>query len=174
MSFFPIYWDAGQHKLPHFVFHRSTVEAFFLCVLWMIFELPDTFLLCLCYVPDTTLHHVFQLFCIFSIFRCSSCFLVLQVLGLVKEEGKRGRELPTYLIEIFPPGAEDLADSRWFVHFGGQWQPLQYQGCCYDPAPQVQDEWNLTNKYVSFISTFDSLFSSVSNVFIWSLLLYSF
>ena len=170
-SFPFIEMQGDTNSLTLFVFCCSTVEAFF-GVLWMASELPATFLLYLCCVPETVLHCVFQLI---RIFRLLSSFLwlcvKLQVLGLVKEEGERVKELPTYLVEVFSPVAQDFSD--WFAHFGGHWHPSQYQGCCYDPAPQVQDEWNLMKEYISFISEFDSLFSSASDIFLQSHLLYS-
>lgn len=97
-SFPFIEMQGGTNSLTLFAFHCSTVEAFFFFsgVLWMVSELPATFLLCLCIAePETVLHCVFQLMCVLSIFRLLSFFLLLclklQVLGLVKEEGGKGQ-----------------------------------------------------------------------------------
>lgn len=148
----------------------STVKA----VLLLFSELPDTFLLYLCTWDSPSL---FQLMYIFLIFRVLSPFLLFyvrhQVLGLVEEEGERGvgaAHLPSRNIS---PRNRNI--SYWFQVISALWKAStpQHGGSCYNPAPQVQNEWNLINKYVSFISAFDGLSSSVSNIFLQSHLLYS-
>lgn len=100
-SFPFIEMQGGTNSLTLFAFHCSTAKAFF-GVSWIVSELPATFLLYLCCVPETVLHCVFLLTCIFSIFRLLSCFLLLRVklrvLGPVKEEEGKGQgaaHLPT-------------------------------------------------------------------------------